>query len=63
MPDFAEKALIFFSMKSQFLHDLVHFVCTTQESENETVSRLLTEVRDRNAAELLEYKEQQRIQT
>ena len=58
MPDFGDKALIFYSMKAQFLHDLVHFVCTTQESENETVSRLLTEVRDRSASELLEYKEQ-----
>ena len=61
MPDFPEKALVFFNMKSQFLHDLVFFVCTTQENENETVSRLLTEVRDRSQAELLESKEQQRI--
>ena len=62
VPEFNEKALIFLNAKSSFLNDLVYFVHANLENENQSVNKILTEIKDRNHSSILEVKESFRIE-
>jgi heme/copper-type cytochrome/quinol oxidase subunit 4 len=48
VPEYSEKCLIFLNGKAQFLNDLVYYVHSSLESENESISKILTEIKDKN---------------
>lgn len=60
--DFSEKYLIFLNAKSSFLNDLVYFVHGNLESHNQSQSKTLSDLQDRNSSSILEAKEALRIE-
>ena len=62
VPEFNEKCLIFLNAKSSFLNDLVYFVHANLENENQSVNKILTEIKDRNHSSISEVKESFRIE-
>ena len=44
VPEYGEKCLIFLNGKAQFLNDILYFVHTTLESENQSTNKILTEL-------------------
>lgn len=62
VPEFSEKCLIFLNAKSTFLNDLVYFIHANLENENQSINKILTEIKDRNHSSILEVKESFRIE-
>ena len=62
VPEFSEKYLIFLNAKSSFLNDLVYFIHANLENENQSVNKILTEIKDRNHSSILEVKDGFRIE-
>ena len=60
--DFSEINQIFLDAKSSFLHDLVYFIHANLENENQSINKILTEIKDRNHSYILEAKESFRIE-
>jgi hypothetical protein len=48
VPEFSEKCLIFLNAKAQFLHDLLYYVHQNLDSEIQSTSKSLTDLKDRN---------------
>ena len=44
VPEYSEKVLIFLNGKSQFLNDILYFVHTSLENENQSTNKILTEL-------------------
>ena len=62
VPEFSEKYLIFLNAKSTQLNDLVYFIHANLENENQSINKILTEIKDRNHSSTLEVKESFRIE-
>ena len=60
--DFSEKFLIFLNAKSSFLNDLVFFVQVNLENYNNSQSKTLNDLQDRNSSSILEAKETLRLE-
>lgn len=62
VPEYPEKCLLFLNGKAQFLNDLLYFVHSNLENENQAVNKTLNELQDRNHSSILEAKEQLRLE-
>ena len=62
VPEFSEINQTLLDAKSSFLHDLVYFIHANLENENQSVNKILTEIKDRNHSSILEAKESFRIE-
>ena len=57
VPEFSEKYLIFYNAKGSFLNDLLYFVHNNLETENNSLNKILDEIKDKNHAAVQEVKE------
>jgi hypothetical protein len=57
VPEYQEKCLLFLNGKAQFLNDLLYFIHSNLENENQAVNTTLNELQDRNHSSILEAKE------
>lgn len=62
VPEFSDKFLVFLNLKCQFFNDLIYFVHGHLENENESVNKILNELKDRNQSSILETKETYRLE-
>ena len=62
VPEFGEKFLIFLNLKCQFFNDLIYFVHANLDNENQSINKILNELKDRNQSSILETKETFRLE-
>lgn len=48
VPEFADKFLVFLNLKVQFFTDLIYFVHGHLDNENQSINKILNELKDRN---------------